>query len=235
MQKKKIKSRKSQPRKQRVLIKFMQDNSGSMEPRWLETVSGFKLFVDDLKSKKDVKYALSLTLFNTLTQSVITALPIHEVDSDALSAFRSGGGTALYDALGESLGADLGESAFDKIIYVIVTDGEENSSRVWTKDKLHTLIDEKISGGKSTFTYLGAQPETWDDAAKLGLSAGMAVACDIDNSRGMYAAVADSVNNFSSSALRATDNLVGAYAGDNLIRAANLTIHYKSKPKPDTK
>ena len=232
MQKKKIKSSKN-ARKQKVLIKFLQDNSGSMQVRWAETVSGFKLFVNDLKSKKDVQYSLSLTLFNTLTQPVIVVLPLDEVSSDALSAIQAGGGTALYDALGQSLAADLGEASFDKIIYVIVTDGEENSSRTWTKDRIHTLIDEKISGGKSTFTYLGAQPETWDDAAKIGLHAGMTVGYDLNNTQIMYAAVADSVSKFSSSSARATSNLVGAYAGKDLVRAANLTVH-TGKPKPDT-
>ena len=233
MQKKKVKPRKSPSRKQRVLIKFLQDNSGSMQVRWAETVSGFKLFVDDLKPKKDVQYSLSLVLFNTLITPVFSARSIKEVDSNALAAHGAGGGTALYDALGHALGADSQEADFDKVIYVIVTDGEENSSRVWTKDKIHTLIDEKISGGKSTFTYLGAQSETWDDAAKIGLAAGMTVAYDLGNTRNMYRAVAGSVSNFSSSELCATDNLVGAYAGENLIKSAKLTV-YTGKQVPDT-
>ncbi len=129
--------------KQRVHIKFLQDASGSMASCWHDCVGGFKTFIDDLRAKEDVDYTISLSLFHSGVQAILTAAPLSEVRSDKLSSYRASGRTALYDALGDMLTAPFRDSEFDKIIYIIVTDGEENESRKWNKDTIHSLIDSK--------------------------------------------------------------------------------------------
>ena len=84
----------------RVLVNFLQDFSGSIGHGWKETASGFKTFVNTLKSKEDVEYIFSLTLFSTGIHKLVVARPIQDVDGDMLKNLRPNGGTALCDAFG---------------------------------------------------------------------------------------------------------------------------------------
>lgn len=216
-------------KRQRVLVNFLQDFSGSMEFGWSETASGFKTFVDTLKAKEDVEYIFSLTLFSTTTQKLVVARPVHEVDAHMLKRLKPNGGTALCDALGDLIIATKKDSfEADKIVYVVVTDGDENSSRIWTKPAVHSLVDAELSAGKSTFQYLGAQPESWSDSLQIGIASHDTVQYDCDNVSAMYACVGDALNNFSSSKLSATQSMTSTFASDDLIKAANL----KFDPQP---
>ena len=48
--------------------------------------------------------------------------------------YRPNGNTALLDAIGNTV-QTINTDGFDKIITVIMTDGEENSSREWKLDR----------------------------------------------------------------------------------------------------
>src|SRR6266478_5047791 len=151
----------------KVLVNFIQDRSGSMATVWEETLSGFKKFVEDLRTggeKDSVEYLFSLTVFDTLVETPIIAKAIKDVDLDALKSHGPRGSTALYDAVGTTIKNTEDDShGADKIVLVIVTDGHENSSREWNKESLQKAIESKLNLGNWTLTYLGTQPETWDD------------------------------------------------------------------------
>lgn len=228
--KKQSKSRVSKPRvtaeKPRVLVNYIIDRSGSMAGRWKETLNGFNVFIEDLRTNKDVQYFFSLTCFDTVVDMPLVAVPIGKIDTSILASFGPRGGTALYDAVGMTLERTKTQASdFDKIIQVIVTDGEENSSCEWNKDTLHDIVDKSIATGKHTFTYLGAQPETWTDAAKAGLAiAGSTVIYDQNNIGATYRCVASSLNSFASSAMHSTSSLYTDFGDKTLMKAANLTV-----------
>jgi len=210
--------------KPHVLVNFLQDFSGSMEHGWFETASGFKTFVDMLKSKEDVEYVFSLTLFNTSVDKSIIGRPIASIDSGLLSGLRPTGGTALFDALAETIN-DTRKNALeaDKVIFVVVTDGEENSSRVWTKEALHSLVDAELAAGKTTFQYLGTQPESWEGSAQIGIAMRDTVQYDANHTVAMYSCVGDALNNFAADkSLRSTRSMTQTYASESNIAAANL-------------
>jgi uncharacterized protein YegL len=212
MAKKKVK----QPTKtyrQRVLAAFIQDRSGSMQATWKENLNGFRVFIDELRKKDDVDYFVSLTPFDTIIDTPAIAVPLAKFNSELLASYPPNGGTALYDAVGATIEAiDRQQSDFDKVIVIIVTDGEENSSTKWNKDKLHSAIDTRLARGNWTFQYLGTQPETWDDARQIGLSAGSTVTYTAQNTHVMYANVAEAMNNFSGvRGMASTKSLLGNY------------------------
>ena len=196
-----------------------------MQDTWTENLNGFKVFVNDLKSNKNVDYLFSLTVFDTQVDTPLVAVPIAQVSPGILSKYPPRGGTALYDAIGSAAQATQPIlSDVDKVICVIVTDGQENSSCEYKKDSIHALIDSKLKEGNWTFQYLGTQPETWDDSSKIGLAAGSTVQYSGVHTQSMYAAVSDSVNCFSSSVLRSSDNLIGSFASTAKIKAACLKL-----------
>lgn len=177
----------------KILVSFIQDRSGSMASVWEETLNGFKTYVEGLKADQqkdnEVEYLFSLTTFDTQIDTPHLDSPIKNVDGDSLKNFGPRGSTALYDAVGKTLQAidDNKNLTFDKAIVVIVTDGQENSSREWSKDALHSAIDDRIKRGNWTFTYLGTQPETWNDAHSLGVGVGASASYNAQNANATYA------------------------------------------------
>jgi len=199
----------------KVLVNFIQDRSGSMQSVWEETLNGFRAFIKELREKgeKDgVDYLVSLTTFDTLVEAPVIAEPIKNVDLNVLAKHGPRGSTALYDAVGATIqNTDANRHDADKIIVVVVTDGHENSSREWTKDRLHSAVNAKLNAGDWTFTYLGTQPETWDDAQALGLHRAAASSYDPLRTPAVYTALATSVLRMSSSPHRSTDDLLGLF------------------------
>ena len=180
----------------KILVSFIQDRSGSMGTVWEETLNGFKKYVDDLKADQakdsEVEYLLTLTTFDTIIDTPHLGTKITDVDGDILKKYGPRGATALYDAVGKTIQAidDNKTLTFDKAIVVIVTDGEENSSKEYSKEALHAAIDERIKRGNWTFTYLGTQPETWDEASSLGVGVGASATYNAQNAPAVYAVMA---------------------------------------------
>lgn len=180
----------------KVLISFIQDRSGSMQSVWEETLNGFKTYVEsmqeDQKKDNEVEYLFSLTTFDTLIETPYVGKAINDVEGSELGKHGPRGMTALYDAVGKTLQAidDDKNLTFDKAIVLIVTDGEENASREWSKEALHAAIDERIKRGNWSFTYLGTQPETWNEASSLGVGVGASAIYDAANAHATYKTMA---------------------------------------------
>ena len=206
----------------KVLVNFIQDRSGSMGSVWDETLNGFRAFVKDLKENKEgIEYLFSLTTFDTITDTPVIAKPISEIAEDELEKHGPRGSTALYDAVGATLKNTEGIQA-DKYICVIVTDGQENSSREWSKDALQKAVEERLNKGNWTFTYLGTQPETWADASAFGLNFGAAATYTPTMARAAYSATAHAVRSLSSSACAGSRSLMADYVPDKMAASAGM-------------
>lgn len=205
----------------KVLISFIQDRSGSMATVWGETLNGFKTYVEDLQKDQakdnEIEYLFSLTTFDTQIETPYLGELIAKVDGTLLKDHGPRGMTALYDAVGKTLQVldDDKKLTFDKAIVVIVTDGEENSSREWSKDALHAAIDERIKRGNWTFTYLGTQPETWSDASSLGVGAGASATYSGANAGATYATMSVATANMA----RSVHASSRSFLADNLTRS----------------
>lgn len=222
----------------KVLVNFIQDRSGSMQSVWDETLNGFKQFVKELRdnaAKDGVEYLFSLTTFDTTIDTPLKAVPIADVDVDILAKFGPRGSTALYDAVGATItNTEDDRHGAAKIIVVVVTDGQENSSREWTKDRLHSSIEAKLNAGNWTFTYLGTQPETWADATALGVSVGSVAAYTPAMASQAYSATSHAVRSLSASSRTASRSLMSDYVSPTMARAAGMTVKHKTDttPKP---
>merc|ERR1712226_382537 len=144
------------------------DETGSMMRHKPVTISSFNEWLDSNRTKEEDEDhfpKFSLIKFNTITKlqefdSVETA---PRLDNDNYSPSSM---TALYDAIGETLTNYENES--DNIM-VILTDGEENSSRKWNQlmvqDKISKFTDEK----GWIFHYLGANQDAWAVGSSIGI------------------------------------------------------------------
>lgn len=163
---------------QDCLIVFVLDQSGSMVSVKPETCDGFNQFVEDQK-KFEGQTLLTLTLFDTLTETPFVALPVDNLSNLGTSdnPYTPKGMTALFDAVGDAVKkTEEWVSANNwrgQVKVVVLTDGEENSSSRWHINNprqendnrdVAGLIDWKRNEGWD-FVFLGAGGTSWLERA----------------------------------------------------------------------
>ncbi len=153
-------------------ITVVLDRSGSMASIASDMVGGLKQLVEDQK-KIEGQCTFTLAQFDTQYEIVIDARPIAEVDNIEL---RPRGGTALLDALGQTItrtgerfAAMDASDRPDAVTFVIITDGEENSSREFTLDAVKAMIKLQEEKYNWDFVYLGANQDAIAVGSGLGL------------------------------------------------------------------
>ena len=178
-------------------ITVLLDRSGSMESIKADTIGGFNEF---LKSQKDEPGEATFTLVQFDTggyDRVIDAKPIAEAKPLTGDTFEPRGGTPLLDSMarsiretGERLKALPNHARPEKVIFVIVTDGEENQSREFSREQVMAMVTHQRDVYKWEFIYLGANQDAINEAGKLGISLDMAATYTGNNTRKAYRAVA---------------------------------------------
>ncbi len=179
-------------KKDLVEIMCVIDRSGSMSSIASDAIGGFNTFLEEQK-KAPGQALLSLVLFNTNTNVVHESKPLAEVPLLDTQTFRPNGSTALYDALGESidsLGKRLSNMAEDqrpeKVIFVILTDGEENASRKFTKTQVADKISHQTDAYKWDFIYLGANQDAMSVGRSLAILDSASWTSDSKGTRSVY-------------------------------------------------
>jgi uncharacterized protein YegL len=206
--------------KQRVLVNVILDKSGSMASKQNDVIHGFNAYVDGLDKEDKVDYLFSLTLFDTRVAYRDEALPLAQIKKLDDRSYVPGGNTALNDAIGITVRkVDAERPQVDKIVTVIMTDGEENSSREWTHDAVRALIDQKEKEGNWTFVFLGAAPDAWDQGKSLGIAAANVARYDASHYRDVFACAAVGTNALSASAARRSSNLFASISKAALEKA----------------
>jgi hypothetical protein len=149
------------------------DRSWSMQSLTPETISGYNNWLRKQKAEpRPDKASLMLTLFNTNYETA-GMRPLAEAVELNAQTYVADGNTALLDAVGKTL--DLVEpmvSERDRVLFVIITDGEENSSQVYKGaeggERIAARIKECEGRGNWTFVYLGANQDAWQVASSSG-------------------------------------------------------------------
>lgn len=148
----------------RTLILVVLDESGSMGVKQADVIGGFNRFLRDQQHLPD-PCRLGIVKFNTTVTRALAPRPIADVPPLDERSYRPGGNTALLDAVGDSIGiAGEHHRTGERILILIVTDGEENSSREMTLPQVKELMKRKEAEGCWTFTYLGVEPDKWADS-----------------------------------------------------------------------
>lgn len=142
---------------------FILDKSGSMHECLSDTIGGFNSFIE---SQKSIGGTLSLYLFNDTLEELYKDKDIATVQNISKDDFVPAGGTALYDAIGKVLTSHkLGENS----TVIILTDGHENSSKMYTRQVIRDLIRMNEAAGVR-FLFLAAHESAFDGANDIGLN-----------------------------------------------------------------
>lgn len=149
------------------------DKSGSMGPLQREVISGFNAFLAEQKKSSADDALMTILLFDTEVTCPVSGEKVEKVADLDESRYRPSGCTALNDAFARAIRETEGRlnGNGDRALVLVVTDGQENSSRETTKQQIVDLIKQMEGRGNWTFTYMSAHPDGFADAASYGLPA----------------------------------------------------------------
>jgi uncharacterized protein YegL len=152
------------------------DRSGSMYTILHETVKGLNMTISDQK-KEDGECAVTFVRFDSEHEVVFENRDIQAVEEITEEDIKPRGMTALYDAIGrtiQSVGERLVKTSKsdrpDKVIFLIMTDGEENSSQEYKADRIKEMIKHQTDKYDWLFTFLGANIDAVTTAKNIGIA-----------------------------------------------------------------
>ena len=160
----------SENRPQPLYVTLILDETGSMQECKGAAISGFNQYVATLR-EEPAETRLTLTLFNSKRTEVrYHAVPVERVHDLDVETYRPRDTTPLYDAIGRTLtAARLQVPAESRKLCVILTDGEENASKEYSRAQIFDMIKAYENEGW-TFLYLGADHDVWAAGEELGVA-----------------------------------------------------------------
>lgn len=155
-------------------ITLVVDRSGSMEAIRQDAMGGVNRFILD-QAEKPGEAVLTLVQFDTEYEFVHRATPIKSVPQYVLTPR---GGTALLDAVGRAIN-ETGErlAALPEaqrpglVVFVVMTDGEENSSKEFSNSQIKDKISHQQDKYGWQFVFLGANQDAFAEAGAMGMQA----------------------------------------------------------------
>ena len=149
------------------------DRSGSMWPLADDIVNGFNSLIEKQKADTNGDVHVTVVLFNTSFNVLYDCVDIKEIPKMTSKDYFPSGGTALLDAVGNtitSVGKRLADTPEEErpanVMFVITTDGYENSSREYNQKQIADMIEHQKTKYSWTFMFLGANI----DAESVGKS-----------------------------------------------------------------
>lgn len=160
-------------------ITILLDRSGSMASIRDRMESGFKEFLQE--HSKNNKTRLTLVQFNSVNRydTVYENLPVGAVHQLNLNPH---GGTPLIDAFvkcidetGKRLNRMNEKERPKRVLFLVITDGEENASFLHKKADVKERVERQTSKYGWNFIFLGANQDAIAEGASYGINAASSV------------------------------------------------------------
>ena len=209
------------------------DESGSMGRTRDRTISGFNEFLQDRKTDakmlKDIKF--TLTKFGGSPRPVVRNKSVKKVNELNRETYKPNGSTSLYDAVGitiNNLAKDL--KMYKKkyrpdVMFLIITDGEENTSREFNSEQIKKMIQKRTEKHKWTFSYMGANHDAWAAAKSMGISPNNSANFNVLTAQEAFAGLSNTLSRetriraaSSKGAMTTTDMFNGVKNAEDLIK-----------------
>ena len=166
--------------KKRTIYQMVIDRSGSMQGMENQVISGFNEQLQSMQNIQDrypeQEILMSLRFFNEqVGVNILEHNPVKACNLMGRHEYRTSGGTALLDAVGKSI-YDIKMKFGDAIahedttvVMIIITDGYENSSRIYTYEEISRMIGELEATENWTFTFMGADLDAIAASSRMGI------------------------------------------------------------------
>ena len=155
---------------------FILDKSGSMSGLEKDTIGGYNAMLEKQKAV-DGECLITTVLFDNGYELLHDRIDIRAVSPITEKEYVIGGSTALLDAIGRTI-SKIGNAQrhtadkyrAEKVMFVIITDGEENSSREYSSDKVKAQIERQKEKCGWEFVFLGANIDAVETASRFGIA-----------------------------------------------------------------
>ena len=143
------------------------DESGSMASMGNEPVEALNTFIKEQQTAtvEDDGARLSLWMFNTNVRLIIDDQPLQGVSP--ITDYTPEGMTAMNDAIGKAVNLKFSKSKSENVVCMVITDGEENSSREFNRLHIKSLIHRAETDKKWKFIFVGAK-DIFGEGVKSG-------------------------------------------------------------------
>ena len=155
-------------------ITLVVDRSGSMQEIRSDAEGGVIAFIEN-QAKEPGEALLTIVQFDTEYEFLCKGVSISQAPEFKL---EPRGGTALLDAIGRAMietGQRLESMAEQDrpglVIFVVMTDGQENSSHEFSKAKIKEMTQLQQEKYGWHFTFLGADQDSFAEAQEMGIAA----------------------------------------------------------------
>ena len=167
-------------------IVFILDRSGSMGGLEKDTIGGYNSMIAKQKSEEG-EAIISTVLFDNETEVLHDRVPLSKIEPITEKEYYVRGSTALLDAIGGAI-HHIGnvhkyareEDVPEKTLFIITTDGMENSSREYSYDKVKKMVERQKEKYHWEFIFLGANIDAVSVANQFGVDKSRAVRYECD-------------------------------------------------------
>ena len=160
---------------------FILDKSGSMSGLESDTIGGYNSFLQK-QQEQPGECRITTVLFDNDYELLHDRIDLMAVSPITEKEYQIGGSTALLDAIGRTIHkigkvqritADAYRA--EKVMFVIITDGEENASREYSAQKVKAQVERQKKRYGWEFIFLGANIDAVQTAGRFGINADRAV------------------------------------------------------------
>lgn len=183
-------------------VVFILDRSGSMSGLEADTIGGFNSMIQKQKKEEGEAY-ISTILFDDQSEVLYDRVPVGKVEPMNDSQYYVRGCTALLDAIGGAIHHIANvhkyareEDRPEKTLFIITTDGMENSSRQYSYNKVKKMVQKEKEKYGWEFLFLGANMDAVEVAGRFGIGADRALnyQCDSQGTALNYKVLSETVS-----------------------------------------
>lgn len=142
-------------------IYILLDRSGSMSSMWNEAIGGINGYVAALSDNPEI--SIHFAAFDSVDYKVVRNTTVGKWEPVGINEITPRGGTPLNDAACHMMTRIL-EDNDKKSVFVVVTDGYENASQRYGKDKVSKML-KQLEAKDYDVTFLGANFDNVSDVS----------------------------------------------------------------------
>lgn len=157
-------------------IIYILDKSGSMSELKNDTISGFNGFLENQQQSNIGQANMTIIFFDSSYEVYADHIDINKIEPLTDKTYIPCGGTAFYDALGltiDNVGLRLSQTPEEErpenVLVLIMSDGEENSSRTFTGNAVAAKVEHQKTKYNWEFVFMGCNQDSLKSAQAVDI------------------------------------------------------------------